>query len=183
MKNEYKNTYNLLNEYNPEDKWEQECKLRMLNFIKYGNDCFSRNNQFGHFTASAFLLNKSMDSALLMHHSKLDIWVQPGGHCDSSSDILSVSIREAQEESGIQNVKAIFSNIFDIDIHTVPANSSEGQHFHFDIRFLIHAYVSDNLIKNHESKELRWVNKNLQNMPTKSDSVMRMFRKYFKFTI
>ena len=37
-------------------------------------------------------------------------------------------------------------------------------------------------IKTHESKELRWVDKNIDMFPTKERSVLRMFEKWVKIS-
>jgi hypothetical protein len=51
----------------------------MLAFAREQEDCFERSCVPGHFTGSAWLLNRDGSRALLMHHKKLDIWVQLGG--------------------------------------------------------------------------------------------------------
>ncbi|HJD64773.1 MAG TPA: palindromic element RPE3 domain-containing protein [Rickettsia endosymbiont of Diachasma alloeum] len=70
----------------------------------------------GHFTASAFLLNSDQTKFLLMNHKKFNKWQQLGGHCESDN-ILAEAIREAQEESGINEIEAVSNNIFDIDVY------------------------------------------------------------------
>ena len=170
-------TYQLLNRYNPTSEEESLYKQKMLELIDCCPDCFLRSCRVGHFTASAFLLNKEMTHVLLMHHTKLDKWMQLGGHCDGDSDVLNVAIKEAQEESGIINIRALKSDIFDIDIHLIPPTEKEASHYHFDIRFLLHAHLDDKFTKNHESKELKWIEKTSKNIPSESESVLRMFRK------
>ena len=83
--------------------------------------------------------------------------MQLGGHCDGDEDVLAVSIKEAQEESGINEIVPLSDKIFDIDIHRIPANSKDVAHFHFDIRFLLKTNGNDNFVKNEESNDLKWV--------------------------
>lgn len=173
----HKKTHKLIESYQPFCQKELFCKEEMLELIVTCDDCFCRSCRVGHFTASAFLLNKELTHALLMHHRKLDKWIQLGGHCDGDPDILGVAIKEAQEESGISEIKPVNDRIFDIDIHLVPPINKDEAHYHFDIRFLLHAYKDDRVCKNHESKALRWVRKDAMNIPSVSDSVRRMFRK------
>lgn len=175
MRQEFTKTYNLLKQYNPFDSEEIVAKEKMLELLATCDDCFLRSCRVGHFTASAFLLNKNMTHACLMHHAKLDKWVQPGGHCDGDFDVLNVAIKEAQEETGILELKPVSSEIFDIDMHLIPPNSKEGAHYHFDIRFLLHAYNNDTLIKNHESKDLKWFDNSDVKVPL---NVLRMFKKW-----
>ncbi len=168
----------MLNEYHPSAPEEQEYKTRMLTFIKDHDDCFERSLAIGHITASAWLLNKAQTHALLMHHAKLDRWVQLGGHCDGDPDVLNVAIKEAQEESGIQGIEPVSNTIFDIDIHLIPANSKEKEHYHYDVRFLLRVTSDKDVVQNNESKELRWISKDKNELPTKEQSVTRMFKKW-----
>lgn len=149
----------------------------MLELLDTCDNCFKRSNKVGHFTASAFILNKAKTHVLLMHHAKLNIWVQPGGHCDGDQDVSSVAIKEAEEETGIKGLKFLMPEIFDIDIHLLPEHKGIEAHYHFDIRFLLHAHEDDTFIKNHESHELRWVEINKENTPVDRESVARMFKK------
>ena len=177
MKKDFINTYNLLDNYNSTYSEEIFCKEKMIELITTCDDCFLRSCRVGHFTSSAFLLNKNMTHVCLMHHAKLDKWLQLGGHCDGDYNILNVAIKEAQEESGILKIKPLINGIFDLDIHLIPVRLNEEAHYHFDIRFLLHTYDDDTLIKNHESKELKWVEKTSKNIPI---SVSRMFEKWNK---
>ena len=87
----------LLERYVPSDWEEETCKPRFQSFIENHEDCFSRSLLVGHVTASAwlFFLNEDRSKALLMHHRKLDRWLQLGGHCENEDeDVLSTSIRK-----------------------------------------------------------------------------------------
>ena len=64
-------------------------------------------------------------------------------------------------------------------MHLIPANSKESAHYHFDIRYLLHAHEDDRFQKNHESKELLWIAKT-DPIPTNSEAVIRMFHKWHK---
>lgn len=168
----------LFKEYHPIAQEEQLFKQQMLDFITQHDDCFERSLEKGHITASAFLLNKDHTHALLMHHTKLDKWFQLGGHCDGNSNVLDVAIKEAQEESGIMGIEPVSPSIFDIDIHLIPANKKEKEHYHYDVRFLLHVTSDEEFVQNSESKELRWISKNRNDLPTHSESVVRMFNKW-----
>lgn len=157
---------------------EIESKNNILSFIKANPNCFDRELEIGHITGSAWLINKTGDKALLLHHRKLDKWFQLGGHADGDSDILSVAIKEAQEESGIQDIELVMNEIFDIDIHKIPANSKEKEHFHYDVRFILQVKSDEDFVSNQESKELRWISKNRHELPTEEESVTRLFDKW-----
>jgi len=167
----------LLGNYQSTDSHQQDYKQKMLEFLHSSINCFSRENQTGHFTASAFVINKQGDKFLLMHHAKLDKWLQLGGHCDGDPDILSVAIKEAQEESGCQRIKPMSTEVFDLDIHYIPATANIVEHLHYDVRFLLQIDDNSMIKSNKESKDLRWFSVK-DPLPTKSTSILRMKDKW-----
>jgi 8-oxo-dGTP pyrophosphatase MutT (NUDIX family) len=172
----------LLESYKPYPE-ELEAKKRILRFVAMHEGCFERSLSIGHITASAWLLNKDKTKTLLMNHAKLNLWVQLGGHCDGNPDVLAVAIKEAQEESGIQNIVPVSNDIFDIDIHLISANKREAEHYHYDIRFLLQVASDEVIVQNSESNELRWVSKDRNELPTNARSVVRMFDKWIAQSI
>lgn len=172
-----------LQNYLPTAAEELIYKNNILSFVHAHENCFERTLAIGHITASSWLVNKQGSHALLMHHAKLNTWVQLGGHCDGDHDVLAVAIKEAQEESGIHHIAPLSPHVFDIDIHLIPANPKEQEHYHYDIRYLLQVTSDENFIQNSESKELRWVDKNIHTLPTQSPSVIRMFNKWVQQTI
>jgi 8-oxo-dGTP pyrophosphatase MutT (NUDIX family) len=175
----------LLNTYNPEYEEERLYKTQMIEFYNNYENVFSRKQLYGHFTASSFLINKDMTKFLLMLHRKIGIWVQLGGHCDEDPIVLRTSIREAKEESGIENIIPISEEIFDIDIHKFRAFKGLDEHFHFDIRFLLKTVDTDDFVINEESMDLKWFRFDefesvKQNFP---QSITRMVEKYLKYKI
>ena len=174
------NLLQALNNYKPSPE-EQLFKNNMIDFIEQYENCFERTLAIGHITASAWIINKENTKALLMHHAKLDKWFQLGGHCDGNPNVLEVAIKEAQEESGIQNIMPVNTEIFDIDIHLIPANAKEQAHYHYDVRFLLRVMSDEKIVQNNESKELRWIGKNPKELPTQGISVVRMFNKWLTY--
>ncbi len=170
----------LLEVYRQSAPEEIQFKTDILAFINEHEDCFERTLEIGHITASAWLLSKDHSHALLLHHKKLNRWVQLGGHCDGDSDVVAVALKEAQEESGIQGIASVESNpqIFDIDIHWIPEHKEVKGHWHYDVRFLLHVVTDEQVIQNHESNELRWIPRKEDALPTQEPSVTRMFEKW-----
>ncbi len=144
-------------------------------------DCFKPELQIGHVTGSAWIVNKARDVALLTHHKKLNIWVQLGGHADGDSNIQRVAEREALEESGLMDLVTVSPEIFDIDIHEIPARKTEPAHYHYDCRFLIQAETEDYTVSD-ESHDLKWIPLADMSTYTTEESVLRMVRKTASFT-
>ena len=157
---------------------QESLKEIFLNFINKFEDCFHRSNEYGHMTASGWLLDKTGMKVLLTHHRKLDMWLQPGGHCDGESDVFEVALKEAQEETGILDWEAGDKEIFDIDLHIIPARKNESEHYHFDVRFILITKGSETYKVSEESHDLAWVP--LDNLAeyTTEESIVRMAKKW-----
>lgn len=166
----------LLSAFNCVFDSEISIKERFIDFVQINEDCFERHLEIGHITASAFIFDFANNKTLLLHHKKLNKWLQPGGHCDGEKDTLSVAIKEVFEETGllIENQK---QRIFDLDIHTIPENKGVSPHEHFDVRYLLLADSSIPLIQNHETNQLKWVDMVEMEKYTTEESLIRMKKK------
>jgi len=137
---------------------EEKAPLDMLKFLDHETGYFSRNSYNGHFTGSAWIVSPDKSSILMTHHKKLGKWIQLGGHADGENDLLKVALREAKEESGIQQFKVLSEKIFDLDIHAIPQHNYEPGHLHYDIRFLIEADpTGEAVIISDESHDVTWI--------------------------
>ncbi len=151
---------------------------RIVAFVRAHPDCFERSLLKGHITGSAWVMSHDEERCVLTHHKKLGIWVQPGGHADGESDVWQVAFREATEESGIPDLESVGLDIFDVDVHRIPANSKVPEHDHYDVRFLFRSPPEAKLIVSEESHDLRWVDQTaLADFPV-DDSVRRMAKKW-----
>jgi 8-oxo-dGTP pyrophosphatase MutT (NUDIX family) len=136
---------------------ERSSLSRLIAFVERRPDCFQRELLEGHVTGSAWILDHSREHCLLTHHKKLGLWLQCGGHADGDSDVLQVALREALEESGIARIEPLSEEIFDVDVHTIPAKGSEPEHFHYDVRFALIAPRGAQFVVSDESHALAWV--------------------------
>ena len=167
----------LLENYQPFNQEETHFKQEMIEFVNQNPDCFERSLLTGHITGSAWIVDKSRQYTLLTHHRKLDKWFQTGGHCDGDSDVLNVAMKEAMEETGLTDIQAISSNIFDIDIHEIPERKGVPTHLHYDVRFLLEADMNEPLIISSESSDLAWIELSKVSQLNDSQSIMRMICK------
>ena len=160
----------------PWDVDEAAMQAEMLIFVDKHADCLLRTQLSGHITASAWVLNEARDSVLLIHHRKLDRWLQPGGHADGDADTLAVAQREVAEETGLETVP-LFLEIFDLDIHVIPARGSEPMHFHYDVRHLLTPRQGSILQINHEVKAAEWTPLAAVQARSAERSLLRMVEK------
>jgi 8-oxo-dGTP pyrophosphatase MutT (NUDIX family) len=139
---------------------------------------FHRETQAGHFTGSAWLVSADGERVLLMHHRKLQRWLQLGGHADGDADLAAVALREAQEESGLMDLE-VQPGIFDMDLHVIPARRDEPEHWHYDVRYVVIARGSEAFTLNEESLDLAWRSiAELAADPTADESLRRMASKW-----
>ncbi len=110
----------------------------------------------GHFTASGFVVSPDGSSLLLIHHRRLNRWLQPGGHIDPEdpSPIVAAA-REVEEETGVAT-EPLAAHLIDLDIHAIPAWNPEPEHEHFDLRFAFRA-LDARLIADDEVNDAIWV--------------------------
>jgi hypothetical protein len=146
---------------------EQTSHFMMLRLLESSPDCFERKHfNPGHFTASGWVTNPNRTKVLLMHHKKLNNWLQPGGHADGNPNLQAVAHEELwQEVMGAKGIEreGLFQpqgqGIFDIDVHLFPAKANAPEvpsHLHYDVRYL---YVLDDTLPipgNAESAGVRW---------------------------
>ena len=171
----------LLRGYQPPDPAEAAFVARMVELSRAGGAWQRSHFSPGHFTASAFVLSPDHRELVLIHHKKLGIWVQPGGHLEASdADVQAAARREVLEEVGLADLEPFApgsSPLFDVDIHVIPARKNEPEHFHHDLRFMIEADPGEPLVISNESKDLAWVDVAHVTALNPEESMARMVRK------
>lgn len=130
-------------------------KARIFELIDEHEDIAVRTCRPGHLTGSAFVVDPSRSLGLLLFHTKLQKWLQPGGHADGDTNLAHVALREAEEETGIEGLQVVAPAI-DVDIHQVDP-PAEDAHLHLDVRFLVLCPAGAEPVGNHESQGFRWV--------------------------
>ena len=128
---------------------------RVLNLVDKHPDIALRTCRPGHLTGSAFVVDRSRGACLMLFHTKLQRWLQPGGHADGDTNLAHVALREAEEETGIAGLQVVTPAI-DVDIHEVDP-PKEDAHLHLDVRYLVIAPDGAEFAANHESEAMKWV--------------------------
>lgn len=153
--------YQELKEYIPYNEQEAIDKEIMLKFMEENEDGLDRTNEVAHLTASSWILNERHDKVLMVFHKIYDSWSWTGGHCDGDPDMLHVALKEASEETGIENFKVLSKGIYSIEALTVNGHIKKGKyvgsHLHYNFTYLLEAKESDFLkIKEDENTGVKW---------------------------
>jgi 8-oxo-dGTP pyrophosphatase MutT (NUDIX family) len=169
----------LLRRYEVDHPSEAACVRRMLRLAESSGSAERSHFAPGHFTSSAFVLSPSRSEVLLIHHRKLGIWVQPGGHVEPGDEnALAAARREVREEVGLSELDPFGPTdaIFDLDIHAIPAHKAEPAHEHFDVRFAFVAKTHQ-FTRSEEVADARWVSLPETARITSDVSVLRAVEK------
>ena len=151
-----------LEKFVPYNEQEETDKRIMLKYLKDFDDVLTRQNEYGHFTSSAFILNKERTKLLMIYHKIYNSWAWTGGHSDGDNDLLYVAMNEAKEETGIKNVRPISKDIYSIEIVTVDGHEKRekyvGSHVHLNVTYLLEADENEEIhIKEDENSGVKWI--------------------------
>ena len=146
----------------PYNEQEEVDRNIMLKYINDFDDVLTRQNEYGHFTSSAFVLNKERTKILMIYHKIYNSWAWTGGHSDGDSDLLYVAMKEAKEETGIKNVAPISKDIYSLELINVNGHEKRGKyvgsHIHLNVTYLLEADENEEIhIKEDENSGVKWV--------------------------
>lgn len=142
--------------------WKGSKNQRVfIKWIDRFDDVLTRENEFGHFASSAFVVNKDRTKMLVVYHNIYDAWIFPGGHADGEENLLSVAVREVEEETG-QKTKVLDDSIFAISASPIVGHVKRGKyipaHTHLDVVYLLEADDKIPLVyREDESKGVKWI--------------------------
>jgi 8-oxo-dGTP pyrophosphatase MutT (NUDIX family) len=127
---------------------------------------------FKHYTVGAFIFTDSSPvKVLLVHHKKLDVWLQPGGGQEEFENPLEATIREVREETSLDispyigMVHALDAKVglvprpkYLLEEHNAP-HGKEPEHFDLDQIYVIRLPEQPVRHDKHESHDIRWFNR------------------------
>lgn len=150
-----------LTKYIPYNEQETEDKQTMITAIENLDNVFSRECKICHFTASSWIVNKEKTKVVMIHHNIYNSWAWTGGHADGDTNLLNVALKEANEETGIKNLKVLYDGIFSLEVGNVNHHIKNGKfisdHLHLNYTYLLEADENEILkIKEDENSNVCW---------------------------
>ena len=151
--------------FEPFNEQERADKEMMLEYINTFTDVLTRGNKMCHFTASNWIVNKERTKVLMIYHNIYQSWAWTGGHADGDGNLLHVALKEAEEETGLKNLKVLKQDIYSLEILTVDSHIKRGNfvpsHLHLDCCYLLEADENEQLkVKEDENSGVKWIDIN-----------------------
>ena len=151
----------IIESFTPSCEQEREDRRMMLKYLDEFPDVLTRENETCHFTGSSWIVNPDRSKVLMLYHNIYNSWSWSGGHADGEADMLSVALREAQEETGIQRVRPVSERLYSLEILTVNAHIKRGRyvvpHLHLNLTYLLEADDQQDIhAKPDENSAVRW---------------------------
>ena len=150
-----------LRAYRPWNEQEEADCAELLRRLGQGEDLWTRENRSAHLTASGWIVSPERSRVLMAYHNLYQSWAWLGGHADGESDLLSVALREANEESGVLAVP-VSPEIFSLEILHVAPHVKRGKfvcaHLHLNATYLLEADDKAPIrCKPDENSAVRWL--------------------------
>lgn len=155
--------YRQIQAFIPSNDQEANDQKIMLSHIKrFKDQVLTRENEVAHMTSSGLILNPSLDKMLMIHHNIYKTWAWTGGHCDGEVDLLKTALKEAKEETGIKQMKALSKEIASLDILPVYGHFKRGAyvsaHLHLNASYVLIANEDAQLTVNEEETSgVQWI--------------------------
>jgi 8-oxo-dGTP pyrophosphatase MutT (NUDIX family) len=144
-----------LTDWRAPDPAQDTLRHAVLAFLAARPDGCLRTCAPGHITGSALVLDHTGSHALLTLHPRFGRWLQLGGHCEETdADIVAAALREATEESGIDEL-TIDPELAALHVHPVTCSLGIPTR-HLDMQFVVHAPRDAEISVSAESLDLRW---------------------------
>ena len=155
-------TVELLKQYIPYDEQEEKDVQMIIKAEKIFGDILTRDNEFCHLTASAFIVNKEHTKVLCIFHNIYNSWGWVGGHADGDDDMLYVATKETKEETSLSNFIAVGDMPISVEILPVKGHVKRGKyvsgHVHLNVTYLFEANENETIkILEEENSNIGWL--------------------------
>lgn len=171
----------LVAEYVPKCEQEQRDKAQMLAFFDRETGWLTRENTLAHVTASGWILDPAGERALMVYHNIYRSWSWTGGHADGEGDLLSVALREAQEETGVRP-RPVLERPFSLETLCVEGHVKRGRfvspHLHMNVTYLLEADPAEEIrIKPDENAGVKWILADELDAQVREEAMRGVYRK------
>ncbi len=146
--------------FDAEEEAEREAFVQFLE--AFGDKAYKRDNLTGHVSASGWIVNRTRTKVLMIYHNLYKTWAWTGGHADGDENLLRVAMKEAKEETGLENLRLVADSPIDLNVMVVHNHYKRGQfipgHLHLNVVYLFEADENEKLwVKEDENSGVKWL--------------------------
>jgi 8-oxo-dGTP pyrophosphatase MutT (NUDIX family) len=146
----------VLRTFRPDDNDQEKLRASYIAFLDAHDDGMTRHCVPAHLTASAMVLDATASHVLLTLHRKGGFWAQVGGHCEpGDATLAAAALREAREESGIDDLRVVGDGPVDLDRHVLSSAFGTCAE-HLDVRYAVVARAGAQPTVSDESSDVAW---------------------------
>ncbi|MBR6824815.1 MAG: NUDIX hydrolase [Firmicutes bacterium] len=152
----------LLRQFEPSCAAESALRQQLLQDIENRAEALLSRAVTPHLTASLWVMDRTCQEVLMVHHNIYNSWSWTGGHADGDADLLAVAVREAEEESGVRQLQLPTAQLLALELLPVIAHTRRGEpvpaHHHYCAVFA--AFAEPTLPLTHrpdENSAARWL--------------------------
>lgn len=144
--------------YRPADAAEATDLRRVRHLLATDTDPWRRDTPL-HLTASAVVVHPPTGRVLLRWHARQQAWLQVGGHADpGEQDLLAIALREAREETGLDDLRPWPEpTIVHLVVVSAAASPTEPAHEHADLRLVLATDRPETARPENPTAALRWL--------------------------
>ena len=155
-------TLETIKNFIPKNEQETKDRAYALKAFKQFPNVLFRESEFTHICSCAFIINESKTKVLCVYHNIYNSWSYVGGHADGMDDPVEVAKKEAQEETGITNLKLLMQEPISLDVLATYGHKKHNKyvcaHTHIALCYL---FQGDEHLPIHskpdENKEVKWL--------------------------
>ena len=155
-------TVEMLKNYKTDTEQEQKDIEMIIKAEEIFGEILTRDNEFCHLTASAFVINKAHTRVLCIYHNIYNSWGWVGGHADGDDDMLYVASKETKEETSLEKFSSIQDMPISVEILPVKSHIKRGKyvpaHLHLNVTYVFEADENDSIhILEDENSNVGWL--------------------------
>lgn len=172
-----------IKKYKTYNEQEERDKTAILFAIESFDNLLTRENPLAHMTSSGYIVNKDRTKVLMVNHNIYNTWAWTGGHADGESDLLAVAIKEAEEETGVKNIKVVTPDILSLDVIEVLGHVKKSKyvsaHLHLNVCYLLEVDEREELyIKSDENSGVQWLPINELHKYSTEQHMVKLYNKF-----